>query len=81
MTDTKKLQNRGCLAVMGTLTNAQKAQNALAKVAIPSSVTKVDASAGHGCMWSINFSCAQRANVERVLSSARIGVKSWEYST
>ena len=78
MTDRKRYQNTSCSADMGTLTNAQKAQKALAAAAIPSSVTKSEpASSRRGCVWSVNFSCNQSENVRSVLASAGINVRSW----
>lgn len=78
MTDRKSVQYKSCSAVMGTLTNAQKAQKALSQAAIPTSVTKSETSKSHrGCVWSVNFSCNQAENVRTVLSSAGINVRSW----
>lgn len=76
MTDTKAAGY--CFAVMGTLTNAQKAQRVLSTAAIPSSLTKNEASSSHkGCVWSVTFSCNQLGNVKSVLYSAGIHVKEW----
>ena len=78
MTDRNRIERKGCYAVMGTLTNAQKAQKALSAAAIPSSINKTDSSVSHkGCVWSLNFSCNQLQNVKNVLGSAGITVKSW----
>ena len=79
MRNTSKKQNKGCCAVMGTLTNAQKAQKALSAAAIPTGVNKSENPSAHrGCVWSVNFSCNQIENVKAVLSAAGIGVKAWE---
>ena len=78
MTDKRKYQYKDCSAIMGTLTNAQKAQQALISAAIPAGVTKSEPSAtGRGCIWSVNFSCNQAENVKTVLASSGIKVKSW----
>ena len=78
MTDRRSFQSIGCSAVMGTLTNAQKAQKVLSSAAIPSSVTKSESSSSRrGCVWAINFSCNQLENVRAVFSAAGISVKSW----
>ena len=72
---------RRCSAVIGTLTLAQKAQRALSAAAIPVSIDKSQATAGHhGCVWSIHFSCNQYENVRAVLASSNIKVKLWENS-
>lgn len=79
MTDRKTGAYQGCSAIMGTLTNAQKAQKALSLAAIPSSVTKMEGSTTHrGCVWSVSFTCNQAKNVKTVLSSAGINVRAWE---
>ena len=79
MTERKNFQYKGCSAIMGTLTNAQKAQKALSAAAIPTSVGKLESSSSNrGCVWSVNFSCNQMRNVRSVLASAGINVKSWE---
>ncbi len=77
---TNNYQYKSCVAVLNSLTVAQKAQKVLSAAAIPVSVGKTNSSNAHrGCAWSISFSCNQRENVERVLSIAGIAVKSWEY--
>ncbi len=78
MIDKKRVEHKGCQAIMGSLTNAQKAQKALAAAAIPVNINKSDSSEKHkGCVWSINFSCNQMPNVKNVLANAEIKVKSW----
>ena len=77
MTD-RKSGGYGCFAVMGTLTNAQKAQRVLSAAAIPTSLTKSEASSSRkGCVWSVTFSCNQLGNVKSVLSSGGIRVSDW----
>ena len=79
MTERTKSERKSCYAIMGTLTNAQKAQKALSMAAIPSNVSKTNSPATHnGCVWSLNFSCNQLGNIKSVLSKAGITVKSWE---
>ena len=79
MAERKDYQYSSCSAIVGTLTNAQKAQKALAAAAIPARVGKLEASSSHrGCVWSINFSCNQMRNVKSVLASSGINVRAWE---
>lgn len=79
MTERRSSSYRECLAVMGTLTAAQKAQKALAAAAIPASVGKSEGRvANRGCVWTVNFSCNQKQNVVSVLSNAGINVRAWE---
>lgn len=78
MTDRNRTARKSCYAVMGSLTNAQKAQKALSAAAIPTSINKIISSDTHkGCIWSIQFSCNQLPNVQSVLSAARINVRAW----
>ena len=71
-----------CSAAIGSVTQAQKAQAALAAAAIPTSVVKWEGSSRlRGCVYGVRFSCLQRRNVESVLASARIAVKQWNDET
>ena len=64
--------------VLGTLTNAQKAQRVLSAAAIPSKIVKQTPSNIHrGCVWGVEFSYAQKQNVATVLANAGIVVRSW----
>lgn len=78
MTDRSKQRYNSCSAVIGSLTNAQRAQKALAQAAIPSSVAKSETAVSQrGCVWSIYFACNQGENVRSVLSAAGINVRAW----
>lgn len=66
-----------CRIVIGSMTQAMKAQNVLATAAIPSAVIKTEASSRKGCAYGLSFSCQQENNVRTVLASARIAVKEW----
>ena len=74
-----KSNSRGCSAAIGSLTQAMKAQKALGEAAIPTTVIKYDSSraGSKGCIYGIDFSCAQTKNVQTVLSRERIKVKQW----
>jgi hypothetical protein len=69
----------GCMADLGGMTLALKAQKALGEAAIPSTVVKGGSSSfgSRGCSYGLHFSCAQRQNVESVLASEGIRVKRW----
>ena len=65
-----------CTASMTSQTYAIKAERALSGAVIPCKVVKLDAEKSHrGCSYGIEFSCAQRENVERVLASKGIKPK------
>ena len=72
---------RDCTVSLGSITQAQKAQSALAEAAIPSAVIKLSkseaSSSRRGCVYGLRFSCAQQKNVSTVLDHARISVKQW----
>ena len=75
MMDTK----RGCGAQIGSITQAMKAQRALAEAAIPTTVIKNEASekGNKGCIYGLSFSCLQINNVRTVLDHERIRVREW----
>ncbi len=64
-----------CSAEIGSVTQAMKAQNALASAAIPSNVIKTQSSSHRGCVYGISFPCAHENNVRTVLTNAKIPVK------
>ena len=69
--------NRGiCTAVIGSMTQAMRARDALGEAAIRATVVKVSSSATHnGCAYGVEFPCVQQANVRDVLRSAGITVR------
>ena len=73
-----KKKEQVCFAELGSVSLAMRAEEALAKAAIPSHVLKSEASSSRrGCVWGIRFSCEQTNNVRRVLEASRISVKRW----
>lgn len=65
-------------AVLGSVTQAMKAQAVLAAAAIPSTVVKWEASSRlRGCVYGVRFAAPQMNNVKALLLSARIAVKEW----
>ncbi len=69
-----------CSAGVGSMTQAMKAQQVLAKEAIPSHVMKMPSSR-KGCTYGIGFDCVQEGNVRRLLEKASIGIKQWNTET
>ena len=65
-----------CSVQIGSITQAMRAQRALATAAIPTTVIKNDTS--RGCIYALSFSCSQENNVKTVLERERIRVKSWK---
>ena len=68
-----------CIAEIGSMTQAMRAQSALAEAVIPSTVVKTDSSrSGKGCAYGVSFSCAYYENAEKILSKSRVGVRRWK---
>ncbi len=69
-------ESRDCMAVIGSMTQAMKAQSALAKAAIYSRVEKADSSiTRRGCAYAVCYACGQEANVRTVLQNAGIHIR------
>ena len=74
-----KRENNICSAEIGSVTQAMMAEKALSHAAIPSAVIKKESSSrSKGCVYGIEFSCAQLQNVRAVLDAAKIYVRAWE---
>ncbi len=66
----------GCLAVMGSMTQAMRAQKVLADAAVRTEVVKADpAHTRRGCAYALSYPCTQENNVRTILSSAGIRVR------
>ena len=62
-----------CVAVIGSMTQAMRAQSILASAAIRASIVKADSSkTGSGCAYALSYSCEQDDNVRGVLYNAGI---------
>ena len=69
-------EQRGCLSIIGSMTQAMRAQRLLAAALIPTEVVKADTgSGGRGCTYALSFSCTQKENVRRILSGKGIRIK------
>ena len=68
--------SQGCTAMIGSVSGAMRAQNVLAKAAIPTNVIKEEST--KGCVYSLSFSCSQINNVKTVLERERIRVREWK---
>ena len=67
-----------CTAVIGSMTQAMKAQSLLADAAIRGGITKISSAGTHnGCAYGVEFPCTQSANARTVLE--RGGVRVREY--
>ncbi len=76
-----EINTKECIAVMGSMTRAMRAQNVLAEAAIRANVIKAESSqTGKGCAYALAYSCAQKDNVKRVLENAGIRVRSFSES-
>lgn len=69
-------ERKDCVAVIGSMTQAMKAQRALANAAIFAGVEKVDSSmTRRGCAYAVSYACNQEANVREVLRNAGIRIR------
>ena len=68
----------GCLAIIGSMTQAIRAQRVLASAAIRAEVVKADAAdARRGCAYALSYPCTQGANVRAVLKSGGVRVRAY----
>ena len=65
-----------CLAEIGTVTQAMKAQNALTVSAIPSKVIK-SRSSRHGCIYAVSYPCGIESDVRDILGKIGISISRW----
>ena len=66
----------GCLAVMGSMTQALRAQKVLSTAAVRAEIVKADsAHTRRGCAYALSYPCSQENNVHTILSSAGIRVR------
>ena len=68
-------QQRGCLAIIGSMTQALRAQRLLAGVAIPSDTVKANGNDGRGCTYALSLSCTQVENARRILMKGGVRVR------
>lgn len=68
-----------CVAEIGSMTQALKAQKALTEQAIPSTVVKTNSSkGGGGCAYGLSLNCAQRENAQNIFERSRVKVRRWK---
>ena len=67
-----------CTAVIGSMTQAMRAQSVLADTAIRASITKISSTMTHnGCAYGVVFPCTQNRNARMVLNRAGIKVRQY----
>ena len=67
-----------CLAIIGSMTQAMRAQKALANAAVRAEVIKVDSAlTGKGCAYAVSYSCLQADHVKMILKGAGIRVRGY----
>lgn len=73
------IERRGiCTAVIGSMTQAMRAQAVLSEAAIHATLTKISSSQTHnGCAYGVDYSCVQSGNVRAVLERAGIRVRQY----
>ena len=72
-------QKKQCEAIIGSMTQAMRAQKVLAAALIPAEVIKSDSSqTQRGCAYGVSYSCHQEWNVQKILQEAGIRPDSYE---
>ena len=73
-------KNRGeCIAEIGSMTQAMRAQGALAEMAIPSTIVKINSSKSNkGCAYGLSVDCNQMENAENVFDRTKVRVRKWK---
>ena len=67
-----------CTAVIGSMTQAMKAQATLSEAAIRATLTKISSSRTMGgCAYGVDFPCTQSGNVRMILDRAGIRVREY----
>ena len=67
-----------CVAVIGSMTQAMRAQKVLSGAAVRAEVIKVDSAlTGKGCAYAVSYSCLQADHVKMILKNAGIRVRSY----
>ncbi len=69
-------EQSACVLVIGSMTQAMRAQSVLASAAIRTEVVKADSSrTGRGCAYALSFPCIWENDVKRILRDAGIRVR------
>ena len=67
-----------CTAVIGSMTQAMRAQSILAEATIRAVVVKVSsAKSTGGCAYGVDFPCTQMSNAKTVLNQAGVRVREY----
>ena len=69
------------IAVVGSMTAAQRGQRALLGAAIRADIVKSDKQSERGCGYGLLFAASQQGNVTAVLSDAHINVRRFTQDT
>ncbi len=69
-------ERSACVCVIGSMTQAMRAQSVLAAAAIRAEVVKADSTqTGRGCAYALSFPCIWENDVKRILRDAGIRVR------
>ncbi len=69
-------EQKGCLCIIGSMTQTMRAQRLLSAAAIPADAVKADTGrGGRGCTYALSFSCTQKENVRRILANGGVRVR------
>ena len=66
----------GCVTVVGSMTQALRAQKVLANAAVRADVVKADSAyTRRGCAYALSYPCSQENNLRTILASAGIRIR------
>ena len=66
----------GCVAVIGSMTQALRAQKVLASAAVRADVVKADSDhTRRGCAYALSYPCSQENNVRTILAASGVRVR------
>lgn len=66
----------GCVAVIGSMTQALRAQKVLASAAVRADVVKADSDhTRRGCAYALSYPCSQENNVRTILAASGVLVR------
>ena len=75
----KKPEVYDCIAVIGSVTRAMRAQSVLRAAGVGCVVVKAESGKlEQGCVYGVSCSCRLRGQIEGILKSVGIGIRSFE---
>ena len=75
----KETETDDCIAVIGSVTRAMRAQNVLREAGIRCAVVKAESFRGdRGCTYGVSYPCPWESRIRMLLQNAGIATRSFE---